>query len=59
MLMDRTYKKGYPVDKMIGELVRCAGTQFDPKIAAAAVQWCRDNPDNLILPGRELAAMIA
>ncbi|NQT20039.1 MAG: HD-GYP domain-containing protein, partial [Planctomycetes bacterium] len=38
MLMQRAYKKGYPVEKMIGELIRCAGVQFDPKIAAAAVQ---------------------
>ena len=50
MLMERTYKKGYPPDKMIGELIRCAEMQFDPKIAAAAVQWCRANPDKLILP---------
>ena len=50
MLMERTYKKGYPPDKMIGELIRCAGTQFDPTIAAVAVQWCRSNPDKLIVP---------
>jgi putative two-component system response regulator len=50
MLMERTYKKGYSVAKMLGELVRAAGTQFDPKIAAAAVQWCRGNPGKLILP---------
>ena len=54
MLMERTYKKGYPVEKMIGELIRCAGAQFDPKIAAVAVQWCRGNPDKLILPDRKL-----
>ena len=59
MLMERTYKKGYPVEKMIGELIRCAGAQFAPKIAAAAVQWCRRNPDKLILPDREPVATIA
>jgi len=50
MLMERTYKKGYAPEKMIGELTRCAGTQFDPQLAAVAVQWSRDNPDKLILP---------
>ena len=58
MLMERTYKSRYPVEKMMDELVRCADTQFDPKIAAAAVQWCRMHPDKLILPGKtpEIAA---
>ena len=51
MLMERTYKKGYPVEKMIDQLIRCAGTQFDPQIASAAVQWVRMNPNRLILPG--------
>ena len=59
MLMQRAYKKGYPVEAMLGELILCSGTQFAPRIAAAAVQWCRDNPDKLILPDRELAAMSA
>ncbi len=54
MLMDRTYKQGYSVDRMLGELLRCSGTQFDPKIASAAIHWCRGNPDKLILPGRDL-----
>ncbi|MDD4890308.1 MAG: response regulator [Phycisphaerae bacterium] len=49
MLMARVYKGGYSVDKMLGELNRNAGTQFDPKIALAAVAWCRANSDRLIL----------
>jgi putative nucleotidyltransferase with HDIG domain len=57
MLMERTYRECYPVEKMLGELERCAGTQFDPKIAAVAVQWCRRNPDKLMLPGRSDFAM--
>jgi putative nucleotidyltransferase with HDIG domain len=56
MLMARTYKHGYPVDRMLDELVRCAGTQFDPRIADAAVRWGRGNPDKLVLPGREVTA---
>jgi response regulator RpfG family c-di-GMP phosphodiesterase len=50
MLMARTYKMGYPVEKMLGELERGAATQFDPRIAAAAVEWCRANPAEVILP---------
>ncbi len=52
MLMERTYKKGYDVPRMLEELTCCAGTQFDPALALAASQWCRSNPDKLILPGR-------
>jgi putative nucleotidyltransferase with HDIG domain len=52
MLMARTYKKAYPVEKMLDELARGAGTQFDPAIAAIALAWCRSNPAKLILPGR-------
>jgi response regulator RpfG family c-di-GMP phosphodiesterase len=50
MLMQRSYKGAYPVEKMLDELMRCAGTQFDPRIAAAAVSWCRHNADKLVLP---------
>jgi putative nucleotidyltransferase with HDIG domain len=56
MLMERTYKKSYPPDKMIGELIRCAGTQFDPKIAAAAVAWCQSHREALFLPGKAAPA---
>ena len=57
MLMQRSYKLGYMVEKMLDEMVRGAGTQFDPTIARAAVRWCRANPDKLILPGE--AAQVA
>lgn len=50
MLMRRSYKEAYPVDRMLDELIRCAGTQFDPRIAAAACSWCQHNPDKLVLP---------
>ena len=52
MLMERTYKKGYAPDKMIGELLRCAGSQFDPRIASVAVRWAQANPDRLILQNK-------
>ncbi len=54
MLMTRTYKESYTPEKMIGELTCCASTQFDPEIAAAAVGWCRENLDELILPDKAL-----
>jgi len=50
MLMERSYKTGYAIEKMLDELSRCAGTQFDPRIVAAAGQWCRSNPQKLMLP---------
>jgi len=49
MLMVRTYKQRYPVLRMLDELTRCAGTQFDPELAAAAVEWSLANPDELIV----------
>ena len=58
MLMERTYKKGYPVDRMLGELVRCAGSQFDPKIAAAAMAWCQSHREALFLPGKPAPAQL-
>jgi putative two-component system response regulator len=50
MLMHRTYKKGYPVEKMLDELARCAARQFDPRIASITIEWCQTNPGVLILP---------
>jgi len=58
MLMHRTYKKGYSVEKMLGELVRCSGTQFAPEVTVAAVQWCRTCPEKLILAGEPAAAAV-
>ena len=57
MLMERTYKSGYSPQKMIGELSRCAGTQFDPNIAAVAAQWCTTHPGELILPKASVEAV--
>ncbi len=57
MLMERTYKAGYPAEKMLGELERGAGSQFDPQIVAAAVRWYEANVDALVLPGRAAQAV--
>jgi len=50
MLMHRTYKRSYSPEEMLAELIRCTGTQFDPDLAAAAVNWCRVCPNELIIP---------
>jgi response regulator RpfG family c-di-GMP phosphodiesterase len=52
MLMHRTYKQAYSIDRMLAELTRCAGGQFDPELIPPAVRWCRDNRSRLILPVR-------
>ncbi|MHB8917147.1 MAG: HD-GYP domain-containing protein, partial [Desulfocucumaceae bacterium] len=38
MTSDRPYRKAMSLDKAMAELVRCAGTQFDPKLVQAFVQ---------------------
>jgi putative nucleotidyltransferase with HDIG domain len=35
MTSDRPYRRGRPLDAALGELVRCSGTQFDPRVVAA------------------------
>lgn len=32
---DRPYRKGLPQEKIIAELKRCTGTQFDPQVVEA------------------------
>lgn len=56
MLMARSYKDAYTVEKMLNELRWCTGTQFDPQIAAAALKWCDRHPEELILPGQPVKA---
>ena len=49
MLMCRTYKSAYSMEKMLGELTGNAGTQFDPAVAAGVVKWCETFPEKMIL----------
>ncbi len=37
MASDRPYRKALPTEKILDELHRCAGTQFDPQVVNAAV----------------------
>ncbi len=55
MLMDRSYKNPYSVERMLQELVRCSGMQFDPQIAATAWKWCQRNMEKLILAERRVS----
>lgn len=59
MLMERTYKKGLPVETMMGELVHCAGTQFDPMIAATALAWCQSHREAMFLPDKTSFIQVA
>ncbi len=38
MSSDRTYRKAMKLEDVLAEVTRCAGTQFDPELAAAFVQ---------------------
>jgi len=59
MLMKRVYKKPFSVDRALGELERCSGTQFDPRVASAALDWCHMFPNKLILPSAERAVALS
>ncbi|MCG3177963.1 MAG: Cyclic di-GMP phosphodiesterase [Phycisphaerae bacterium] len=56
MLMSRTYKRAYSTEEMLSELIRCAGTQYDRDVASAAIRWCAEHPDQLILPVTDAAS---
>ena len=43
MIMDRTYRKAMPEDEALKEIVRCAGSQFDPKLVELFVEIIQEN----------------
>jgi diguanylate cyclase (GGDEF)-like protein len=47
MTSDRVYRASIPVDEALGELGRCAGTQFDPTVVSALVDEIEDLPTAL------------
>jgi diguanylate cyclase (GGDEF)-like protein len=49
MASDRPYRKGMSLDEVIAEVKRCAGTQFDPHVAAAFVSIAERERDHLIV----------
>ncbi|MFH1825171.1 MAG: HD domain-containing phosphohydrolase [Candidatus Firestonebacteria bacterium] len=40
MTSDRPYRKGLPKEMAIGEIKKCAGTQFDPKVVESFLKCC-------------------
>lgn len=38
MTTNRSYRKAFPQEKAVGELKRCAGTQFDPEVVDAFIR---------------------
>lgn len=42
MTSDRCYRSARPVDEALAEIVRCAGTQFDPRVAAVLGEVVRE-----------------
>lgn len=45
MVSTRSYKSAMSRQEALNEILRCAGTQFDPHIAASFVQLLNDRPD--------------
>jgi HD-GYP domain-containing protein (c-di-GMP phosphodiesterase class II) len=44
MIADRPYRAGMPADEARAELLRCAGTQFDPEVVAAFMSALGEQP---------------
>lgn len=49
MASDRPYRQGMSLDEIIAEVKRCAGTQFDPAVAASFVRIAERERDHLIV----------
>jgi putative nucleotidyltransferase with HDIG domain len=48
MLSPRSYKQAYDLDRVISELQRGRGAQFDPELADIAIEWLEDKPDTFV-----------
>ena len=57
MTQNRVYRQGLDVDFVLGELERCKGTQFDPKIADIMIRLVREG--KITLPDRKEAEQIS
>jgi HD-GYP domain-containing protein (c-di-GMP phosphodiesterase class II) len=49
MTSDRSYRKARPIDRALAEVARCAGTYFDPRVAAALIEVVREETPSLAL----------
>ena len=43
MSSDRTYRKALPLEAVVDEVRKCAGTQFDPEVVAHLLEWDLEN----------------
>jgi len=50
MISARSYKDSYPLKRVVSELRRCSGAQFDPMVAELAVKTLQNRPLETILP---------
>lgn len=46
MTSDRPYRSSFGQSQALGEIRRCAGTQFDPAVAEAFIEVCRQTADD-------------
>jgi len=53
MTTDRTYRAAMPIDEALAEVTHCAGTQFDPRVAAALVKVVTRWHPELLLARRD------
>jgi putative nucleotidyltransferase with HDIG domain len=53
MTTDRTYRAAMPIDEALAEVTHCAGTQFDPRVAAALVKVVMRWHPELLLARRD------
>ena len=42
MTSDRPYRAALPVETALGELLRCSGSQFDPRVVRSFVRTLED-----------------
>jgi putative nucleotidyltransferase with HDIG domain len=45
MFSSRSYKQRFDVPRVRQELKRCSGTQWDPQVVRAALQWLDESPE--------------
>src|SRR3954447_2940587 len=57
MTAERPYSRRRTLEEACAEIERCAGSQFDPKVAALFVEEIRRNPPGAELAGRLAAAL--
>jgi|GEM_PF-205244 len=56
MASDRPYRKGMSLNELVAEVQRCAGTQFDPKVAVAFVKVVEREREQLVVNSAQAVA---